>query len=721
MRSERRALCSLRCGMSSEEQYSYIIDKLTFLYAVTIFLSAFLLFQVQPIIAKTILPWFGGSSAVWSTCMLFFQAALLAGYCYAHGVVKKLDGRRQAMVHIGLLVLSLALLPIIPGLAWKPTGEENPTWRILGLLTTTIGLPYFLLSTTSPLLQAWFSRANSGAIPYRLFALSNFASFLALVSYPPLVEPNLANRSQAAIWSVAYGAFVLVCGAAAWFSRADGDTSVAATESDDEPAPGIQSLLLWMGLAACPSILLLTVTTHLTQDVASIPFLWIIPLVIYLLTFILCFESKRFYWRPIYLVLVVPALAAMAFLLWPSAQFPSGFLAIGQVLHGRWPNAWPGAREFTMTESMGIFLGAFFVIAMVCHGELVRLKPHPKHLTLFYVMLSVGGAVGGVFVGLIAPNLFNAYYEFQIGLGITATLIVAVLMPKDETKQRIWGSAMLVMLGGYLAFLGVVQRDLMRGYVTVARNFYGQLRIEEGDDVRKLMHGVINHGTQVMTEEGRRKQTTYYCPSSGVGEAILARDEGVAQRIGVIGLGTGTLASYGRAGDSVRIYEINPIVVGLANTQFTYLKDTPAKVDLAMGDARLSLEREPAEGFDVLAVDAFSGDSVPVHLLTREAIQLFFRHLKQRGILAVHISNRYLDLKPVVAAAAAEFGKVSLLFDRDETDEEPQCYGSTWVLVVDKSLRDTRPRLFEQGFEIFPTAGFRTWTDDYSNLYKILK
>lgn len=629
--------------------------------------------------------------------MLFFQAALLAGYAYAHGVIRKLDGHRQAILHIGLLVASLLLLPIIPSLGWKPQGGENPTWRILGLLATTIGLPYFLLSTTSPLLQAWYSRANSGAIPYRLFALSNFASFLALVSYPPLVEPNLANRTQAIAWSAAYGAFVIVCAAAAWFSRADGDAAVAAADGDDEPAPGIQSLLLWMGLAACPSILLLTVTTHLTQDVASIPFLWIIPLVIYLLTFILCFESKRFYWRAIYLIFVIPALGGMAYMLWPSA------------------------REFTMKQSVGIFLGAFFVIAMVCHGELVRLKPHPKHLTLFYVMLSVGGALGGTFVGLIAPNLFNAYYEFQIGLGVTACLIVTVLMPKSEKMQRIWGTAMLVVLGGYLAFLGVVQRDLMRGYVVVVRNFYGQLRIEEEDDVRKLMHGVINHGTQVTTQEGRRKQTTYYCPSSGVGEAILARDEGIPQRIGVIGLGTGTLASYGRAGDSVRIYEINPIVLKLANSQFSYLKDTPAKVDVEMGDARLSLEREPSQGFDVLAVDAFSGDSIPVHLLTREAIQLFFKHLKPHGILAVHISNRYLDLKPVVAAAAADLGKVSLLFERDETDDEPYCYGSTWVLVVDKSLRETRRSLFEQGFEIFPTAGFRTWTDDYSNLYKILK
>jgi len=670
---------------------------LTFLYAITIFLSAFLLFQVQPIIAKTILPWFGGSSAVWSTCMLFFQATLLAGYMYAHGVIKKLDGRRQAYLHIGLLLLSLALLPIIPNVAWKPTGEENPTWRILGLLTTTIGLPYFLLSTTSPLLQAWYSRANSGAIPYRLFALSNFASFLALVSYPPFVEPNLTNRSQAIVWSIGYAVLALVCAASAWFSKED-VTAVTAIETEDgEPAPGFKSLALWAGLAACPSILLLTVTTHLTQDVASIPFLWIIPLIIYLLTFILCFESKRFYWRVIYLSLSLPALAGMAYMLWPDSH------------------------ELTMKQSVGLFLAAFFVIAMVCHGELVRLKPHPKHLTLFYVMLSVGGAVGGLFVGLIAPNLFNAYYEFQIGLGVTAILIAIVLMPKDEKKQRIWGTAMLVVLGGYLAFLGIVQRDLMRGYIKVARNFYGQLRVEQDDDVRKLMHGVINHGTQVTTQEGRRKQSTYYCPSSGVGEATLARDEGVPQRLGVIGLGTGTMASYGRAGDNVRIYEINPIVLQIAKTDFTYITDSPAKVDVAMGDARLSLEREPSNGFDVLAVDAFSGDSIPVHLLTREAFQLFFRHLKPNGILAVHISNRYLDLKPVVTAAASELGKVSLLYERDETDEEPQCYGSTWILVLDKSIRDTRPRLFEQGFEIFPTPGFRTWTDDYSNLYKILK
>ncbi len=669
---------------------------MTFLYAVTIFLSAFLLFQVQPIIAKIILPWFGGSSAVWSTCMLFFQAALLGGYLYAHGLIKKLNGRKQAMVHIGLLAVSLAVLPIVPNLAWKPTGGENPSWRILGLLAATIGLPYFLLATTSPLLQAWYARANRGAIPYRLFALSNFASFLALVSYPPLVEPNLANRSQAIVWSVAYGAFVLVCAAAAWFSRGDGDAAVSTEEIDDEPAPGMQTLLLWIGLAACPSILLLTVTTHLTQDVASIPFLWIIPLVIYLLSFILCFESKRFYWRAFYLILAIPALAGMAYLLWPNG------------------------RELSMKESVGFFLGAFFVVAMVCHGELVRLKPHPKHLTLFYVMLSAGGAMGGVFAGLIAPNLFSAYYEFPIGLGITACLIVTVAMPKDRAR-RIVSAALLVLLAGYLAFLAVVQHDRVSGYLTVVRNFYGQLRIKQAGNLRTLLHGTINHGTQMMTEEGRRNPTSYFCPSSGVGEAILARDEGVPQRIGVIGLGTGTIASYGRAGDSVHIYEINPMVLRLATMQFTYLKDSPAKVDVAMGDARLSLEEEQPQNFDVLVVDAFSGDSIPVHLLTREALALYFRHLKRHGILAVHISNRYLDLQPVVTAAASELKKATLLFDRDETDEEPLCYGSTWVLVVDKSLRATHPRLFEQGFEIFPTPSFRIWTDDYSNLYKILK
>jgi len=680
-------------------------------YALTIFLAAFLLFQIQPVIAKMILPGFGGCSAVWSTCMLFFQVVLLLGYLYAHWLHQRANPRQQAIVHTVLLLASLAVLPVGFDPSWGDIGSGNPSWRILGVLVVTVGLPYFLLSTTSPLLQSWYARTHAGAVPYRLFALSNFASLLALLTYPVLVEPALTTRVQARLWSAAYLCFALLCAATAWFSsgKSVGTAGAAeAAEGDPLESPGWGLCLLWMALAACPSTLLLSITAYLTQDVAAIPFLWILPLSVYLLSFIICFQAPRLYYRFVYLPLLLPALGVMAYLLW---------------LQG-------GKLKAVQTTILSV--SALFVFCMACHGELVRTKPHPRYLTIFYVMVSLGGAAGGVFVGLVAPNFFNGNWEFPVGLALCACLTVVVLFTGNRSFfRRRWGRvagvAMLAVLCVYLGALVVVVRGYIKGYRVLARNFYGQLRIEDVDEDdgvgvrRKLIHGVINHGEQILSEEYRRSPTSYYCADTGVGRALMAAAKDRPRRIGLIGLGCGTLVSYGRPGDTIRIYEINPLVLQLARTEFTYLRDTPARTEVVLGDGRLSLEREPDQHFDLLVMDAFSGDSPPVHLMTREAFRTYLRHLKPGGILAVHISNKYLDLSPVMERAANYFGKTALSFEFSADDEDAVCFDATWVLFADPSARATLASLLGSGQVLPRRADFRIWTDDFSDMYHLLK
>ncbi len=679
-------------------------------YAVTIFLSAFLLFQVQPIIAKIILPWFGGSSAVWSTCMLFFQAVLLFGYLYAHWLHQRLAGRRQAVTHILVLAASLAALPILPNPVWKSAAAGNPSLRILALLAVTVGLPYFLLASTSPLLQAWYSRTHTTGMPYRLFALSNLASMLALLTYPVLVEPKLPARVQALTWSAGYAAFVLLCGATAWLVSKNGAAAVAEPSKapqEPDPPPNAIARVLWVAFAACASVLLLAVTTFLTQDVAAIPFLWILPLSVYLLTFILCFDSPRFYQRAIFVPLAAGALVFMAWRLWPDRP-----------------------KMLVLPQTLAL-AASLFVCCMICHGELVRIRPHKRYLTSFYVSVSLGGALGGVFVGLLAPNVFNAYYEFPIGLALFAILAAGALWLAASRLPRRWiwvgRGALALAAGAYLILLGVIVRDMVNPYRVVARNFYGQLRVRDVAEnqsdpwaSRNLIHGVINHGVQMLRAEYRRQPVSYFCPQSGIGRAMAAL-AGKPRRIGILGLGCGTLAAYGRAGDVIRIYEINPLVLRIANSQFTYLRDTAAAVEVALGDGRLVLESEPSQHFDLLVMDAFSGDSVPVHLITREAFQSYFRHLNPSGMVAVNISNSYLDLEPVVAQAAAAFGKIALSYDFDPDPEDNLCYACTWALIMDPATLEAHPALRDEAKILKPNPKFRIWTDDYSNMFGILR
>jgi SAM-dependent methyltransferase len=681
------------------------------LYALTIVVSAFLLFQVQPVIAKIILPWFGGSAAVWTVCMLFFQMALLLGYLYAHALVRYLKPRTQMLVHAGLLLVSALALPVYPNASWKPTGGDEPTLRILGLLAVTVGLPYFLLSTTGPLLQAWYARRFQGAMPYRLYALSNAGSMFALLSYPVLFEPVFTTHQQAWMWSAAYGVFVVLCGLTALRSgpgaRGQGPGAEAAAADADAVPPSAKRYLIWLLLPAVASLLLLAITNHLSQNVAAIPFLWVLPLSIYLLTFILCFEGSGWYRRNPYLQLLAVALGSMAYAL---SVDSTGSVPI---------------RVMVPLFAMGLF-----TCCMVCHGELARLKPDPRYLTHFYVMIAAGGALGGLLVGLVAPHLFNALYEMPLGLVACAVLVVWVLRQDAELKwfQRWRQPAPIVaavLTVALAVFVGIEIRNSVRGSRVLVRNFYGALRVRDNgpatqlDATRTLTHGTINHGEQFLNPARRDLPTTYYGPDTGVGLAIREKQKTKAIRVGVIGLGTGTLAAYGRPGDYYRFYEINPLVLRLAHTEFSFLPDCKAKVDVAMGDARLSLEREAPENFDVLAVDAFSSDSIPVHLLTLEAMELYFRHLQPDGVLAVHISNRYLDLEPVLAGETRATRKISRVVDTDDDDTQ-DVFGATWVLMTSPASGFHGEEL-KNSTEIGSQRTVRLWTDDYSNLFRILK
>ena len=470
------------------------------------------------------------------------------------------------------------------------------------------------------------------------------------------------------------------------------------------------SRALWLGLAAAASILLLAVTTHLTQDVAAIPFLWILPLAVYLLSFIMCFESPRLYHRAVFAPLLVASLAFMAYRIWPDHQ------------------------KMALRPVIGLFTLALFICCMVCHGELARLKPHPRYLTGFYVIVSMGGAVGGLFVGLVAPNVFRAYYEFPIGMAFCALVAALAFAWALRKAPRVWKlsgiAAMVVLLGGYWYFLGGIVYRMVDGYVVVARNFYGQLHVVDDGDPRidddasrQLIHGVINHGQQMLREEFRRQPVSYFCPESGIGRAMKAL-EGPPRRIGILGLGCGTLAAYGRSGDTLRIYEINPQVVEIANREFTYLKDTPAKVEVALGDGRLVLDSEstdPSRLFDILVMDAFSGDSVPVHLITREAFAMYFRHLKPTGILAVNISNAYLALDPVMERAANAFGKVGLVYHWTPKQDDTMCFACGWTLLMDQATATAHPELLTNAEVLRQKRPFRVWTDDFSNMFSILK
>jgi spermidine synthase len=666
-------------------------------YAGTIFLSSFLLFLVQPLIARLILPWFGGSAAVWTTCMLFFQALLLAGYAYAHWLTRLSNKRAEAVIHTVLLLAAAATLPIAPGEAWKPLGTEEPVTRILLLLGASVGLPYFLLASTSPLLQAWFSRARPGENPYRLFAVSNLASLLALVGYPFLVEPFLGGVQQVQVWSWLFAAFALGCAAMAWMTPRQAIESRAEATATEERSPWV----LWLALSATGSVLLLAVTNHLTQNVAAVPLLWLVPLTLYLASFIITFEGKGWYQLEWLWAILLALIGAMGWLL-VDTDF-----------------------DFDLVVQLAVFLPGMFVGCLFCHGELYKLRPAPARLTSFYLAVSLGGAIGGLLVAVVAPLVFNGYYELGIALVVLATLASLRL----GTVGKVPAFVSLALLLGIAASAAYDSFRYHRDVRVATRSFYGVLRVKEygrlGEEshMRRLVHGAIMHGEQYMHDKYRTQLTTYYHEDSGIGAAIRSLPDDRPARVGVIGLGTGTIAAYGRKGDVYRFYDIDARVMGIARTQFTYLGDSPATIELALGDARLTLEREPPQNFDVLAVDAFSSDAIPVHLITREALGTYLRHMKPDGIVAFHVSNRFLDLIPVVARLAKELGAHAVLV-RDDPDEEEdhRRSRSDWVLVSRDPAALKREAMVErEATEAEDRPEWRTWTDDYSNLIQILK
>jgi hypothetical protein len=695
-------------------------------YAVTIFLSAFLLFQVQPLVGKFILPWFGGTPAVWTTCMLFFQVLLLGGYSYAHLLTSTLKIGQQRGLHLTLLLASLVFLPIVPSEAWKPIGAQMPVTDILLLLLATIGLPYFLLSSTGPLLQESFRR-ETGRIPYRLYSLSNIGSLLALLTYPFVFEPQLTRRTQIYAWSVGYLVFFACSAWCAWRfvplappSDARGNAA-KLTPKDEADKPRRGQILLWLALAACGSTMLLATTNQLCQEVSSVPFLWVLPLAIYLVTFILCFDHERWYYRNgfLFLLILVIVLAGIT-------------LDLGRAL---------GLRN-----QLGSYLLTLFVCCMVCHGELASAKPAPRHATLFYLIVSAGGAVGGVLVAIVAPFVFPGYWEYQLGL--MATVVLALVATFGPTAARSAISQRRLVMGGIVAVGTGLAIVLILHFssepigseqsLASSRNFYGVLRVNRSAGLdhtgprNELMHGQTQQGFQFLDADKLRWPTSYYGGASGVGLALrhhprrhAADAEQRTLRIGIVGLGCGTLAAYGQKGDTIRFYELNPEVQRLAAEYFTYCKDSEATIDVVLGDARISLERELADEhapkFDVLVVDAFSSDAIPMHLLTKECVELYRCRLEPDGLLCVHISNSFLDLSGVVYGIAEAVGS-RCEFVESEGDPALGTDMATWAIVTANEpflqTPEVRRALTPRNPSQPPPV---VWTDDYSSLWQVLR
>lgn len=675
-------------------------------FQLTVTLGAFLLFLVQPMAARFLLPWFGGAPAVWSTCLLFFQAALLAGYGYAH-LTRRLGPRRQAQLHIALLVFAIVTLPITPSAAWKPTDASSPAGRILLLLAATVGLPYLLLAATAPMVQDWF--AHTRRVPYRLYALSNLGSLLGLVAYPAAVERFFPLQMQSRLWSAGFVVFCGVCGWSAVQIIQLADGAAAAIETGGSAILTRGDAVMWILLSFCGSGLLLAATNELCQNVAVVPLLWIVPLTCYLLTFILCFAGlyRRWLWAP-------ALLASIGAVAWLSREVYSASFPV----------------------QLAALLGVLTAGCMVCHGELVRIRPDASRLTFFYLAIAAGGSAGGLAVALVAPVALNRLWEFPF-FAVLALFLLLVSLYRDPASGLYRGAHRFAWTALSAAFAGAVAAIAMpapaEGAIEIARtrNFYGILSVADdrppGDwRLRRLRNGRIVHGAQFMDPQQRTQATTYYGEGSGVEIAIRQhprRRAGQPLCIGVVGLGAGTIAAWGEAGDRIRFFEINPAAVDFAHRYFTFLAESRAAIDVVVGDARLSIERELRDGrsrraYDVLAIDAFSGDAIPVHLLTREALALYADALRDDGVLAVHVTNHYLDLKTVVRGLASEAGRQVVEIQNDD-DFLRGIDESTWMLVTRNASMVAAASPF--AVPPSPDAKALVWTDAFSSLLQVLK
>ncbi len=755
------------------------------LFAATIFLSAFLLFQVQLLAAKYLLPWFGGAPAVWTTSMLFFQVLLLGGYFYAHRISGRLSPRHQSQLQIVLLSAALVAMvvlalrwgsPITPGPAWRPTDSGQPIRDLLMVLTVSLGLPFFLLATTSPLLQRWLATQGKDADGvYRLYAVSNLGSLLGLISYPFLVEPNLRILTQARLWTGGFFLYAICAALCAWKVRAT-TPAVDPTEAPAAPVPWAERIF-WFALSMCGSLLLLSTTSVVTEDMGVVPLMWVLPLTLYLLTFILCFSGFPFYKRIIFL----PALLLVLLM---------AMVALARGAH------------LSAYAQIYVYCFTLFVMCMVLHGELARRTPPVQHLTGFYLIIAAGGAAGGIFTGIVAPLVFRGLWEYRIGVVLAVALVLWTLVRDDDPRLRrphvwlpfalfwvmclglkymqragisnlfpgdarllngiimglpvlialliwlewkgliparpgFWFTRIAVALGAaFFAFTLYLQATGESGKLLLqVRSFYGVLKVREHNPTNaefqyyELIHGRIVHGMQLQHPKYRNTLTSYYTKGSGLGMAIMNHPRRLAGpvRIGAVGMGVGTVAGYVRAGDLIRFYEINPQVMRLdlgENAVFTYLNDCAGRFEIVRGDARLSMERELEENrpqqYDVLILDAFSSDAIPVHLLTVEAMQMYMKHLRdEESVIAVHISNRAVDLKPVVAGLARKLGLEAVWVRKGPVGETIN--GSDWIILsrsrstldADDFRKEGRPMLAEGNPPL--------WTDDYSDLFSLIK
>jgi spermidine synthase len=707
---------------SSDQRHVRLVGIAPF--ALSIFASALLVFQVQPMVGKRILPWFGGAPGVWILCLAFYQTSLFLGYAYAHLLIRRIEPARQPVVHALLLLASLAVLPVLPGASWKPDGIESPSVRILGMLAANVGLPFLWLAATGPLLQSWFARAFPARSPYPLYAVSKL----------------LPLSVQSRLWSWSFGACGLAILYCAWrATRGVGQPSDAAgSVGSHTPLAGAGrgDALLWAALPCCAVILLMGVTNELCLNIASVPFLWIIPLSVYLLTFILCFSSARFYRRGAFAVL-----AAVSLLLLLQAQ--------------RWTLT-PDSNtlsELSIAWQIARYAFLLFACCMLVHGELYRLRPHVQNLTAYYLCIAGGGALGGLFVGIAAPGLFSDYYE--LGIGIIACWVLLLVSAWRDPRSGLSGGrprpawALIGVVGvAVVAGSSVREKHPDSDVLLQQRNFFGVLRVlkrgldQPGRHYHVLNSGTTTHGAQDQHATLRSKPTTYYGHVTGVGFAMRHRRAGEHPRVGIIGLGVGTLSAYGREGDLFRYYEIDPDVVRIARDEqyFSFLGDSRAASEVVVGDARLSLESQlrddASQAFDFLVIDAFTSDAIPVHLLTAEAFDLYDQHLKEDGVILTHVSNRHLDLSPLLFGHAVRFGMRSVGIANSAVHAQRSA-SSRWVIFsrdaayIDDlvafvraqhealrlprgALRMKRPN--EQDFR-----GYPVWTDDYSNLFGLLK
>src|SRR5215207_9646708 len=689
------------------------------LFSISIFLSAFLLFQIQPMIGKFILPWFGGTPAVWSTLMLFFQVLLTGGYAYAYWLIGRVEKRRQISIHISLMAIAIVVLallsfiwtsPITPDSTWKPNDVGSPVLDIFKLLIVSVGLPYFILASNGPLMQAWFTRIFPDRSYARLYVLSNVGSLLGLLVYPVLIEPTLSLRLQGWMWSIGFILFGFLAG---WVALQSGRRAPLAPPQKDfaksVQSPSIALMSLWIALSATASLFLLSVTNQISQEVAVIPFLWIVPLTIYLLSFILTFSGERGYNRKFHAVLFILSVALTLFVMLKST----------------------GLHVYWQILAYSLLL---FTACMLCHGELYLLRPPAKHLTTFYLMVSIGGAIGGIFVSLIAPVIFNGYWEFFVALAMTVAVLLAIFRPNRDDSAR---ARFVFTVFALVTFMLAVLSTFFSGSSFSKRNFYGVIRVRQaliGDPPQRaylMSHGITVHGLQFLFDlKVPNIPTTYYVPHSGVGLAILNHPKyGQDQhmRVGLLGLGVGTLVTYAQPGDMYRLYEINPVVVDLAagmGDYFSFLSDSRADLTTVLGDARISLQRELDEGnpqnFDVLVLDTFSSDSIPVHLVTKEAFALYLAHLAPDGIIAAHITNLHLDLQPVFWQLAQHYG-LSIARVNYEGDSNGG-YASHWILLARDPALLQIPAIQEYSVNLSGySTNIKLWTDDYSNLFQILK